>query len=209
MHGEAWYPIDTPFLSVQAKAGLNCYFTMPFAKSAKIEFESGDDSEAVYCMVDWHEYPEADFQEPRRFCARWRREFPTERYGDDFLMCDIDGPGQLLGFVYGVRLIDNVDRWSHGGSENIYIDGQGKYPSFIRGIGGEDTFGTAYGGSMHTASTNLFAAIPFYEQFDDGSARPAKVLTGYRWYVKDSITFDDSLHMRFGCMSNDICATVY
>ena len=36
-----------------------------------------------------------------------------------------------------VRLIDNVDRWSHGGSENIYLDGDGRHPAYLRGIGGE------------------------------------------------------------------------
>ena len=34
-------------------------------------------------------------------------------------MLDAEGPGQLIGFVYGVRLIDNTDRWSHGGADNI------------------------------------------------------------------------------------------
>ena len=38
-------------------------------------------------------------------------------------MLDADGPGQLLGFVYGARLLDDIDRWSHGGAENIYLDG--------------------------------------------------------------------------------------
>ena len=35
MHGLGWYPIDTPFLSVKAQSGYNCYFPMPFARSAR------------------------------------------------------------------------------------------------------------------------------------------------------------------------------
>jgi hypothetical protein len=50
----------------------------------------------------------------------------------------------LAAGFYGVRLIDSVDRWSHGGAENIHIDGLGEQPAFLRGIGGEDTFATAY-----------------------------------------------------------------
>jgi hypothetical protein len=119
MHGKAWYPVNTALLSVQAKSAYNCYFPMPFAKSARVEFEVGDRPQAVYCQVDWHRYPDQPLREKRRFCARWRREFPTQRYGEDFFMLDADGPGQLVGFVYGVRLIDNTDRWSHGGSDNI------------------------------------------------------------------------------------------
>ena len=145
MHGKAWYPINTRYLSVQAESGYNCYFPMPFAKSARIEFEAGPQGHPVYLMVDWHRYPGQSLAEPRRFCARWRREVPTERYGEDFLMLDADGPGRLLGFVYGVRLTDNTDRWSHGGGDNIY----------------------------------------------------------------DAISFQESVHMRFGCMQNDVCATTY
>lgn len=51
--------------------------------------------------------------------------------------------------------------------------------------------------------------MPFYQQFDDGTARPSKLLTGYRWFHDDSVKFKKSIQMRFGCMSNDICSTVY
>jgi hypothetical protein len=124
-------------------------------------------------------------------------------------MLDADGPGQLVGFVYGVRLIDNTDRWSHGGSDNIYIDGDGEHPAFLRGIGGEDTFGTSYGGATHVPGTHLNAEMPYYVHVDVGDARPAQTLVGYRWFLNDAIRFQRSIHMRFGCMSNDICATVY
>ena len=49
-----------------------------------------------------------------RFCARWRREMPTVRYGEDFLMLDADGPRQLLGFVYGVACSMT---WTAGATE--------------------------------------------------------------------------------------------
>lgn len=209
MHGKTWYPINTRYLSVKAESGYNCYFPMPFAQSARIEFETGDEGNQFYLMVDWHRYPDCELEEPRRFCARWRREFPTERYSEDFLMLDADGPGQLAGFVYGVRLLDDADRWSHGGAENIYIDGEGEHPAFLRGIGGEDTFGTSYGGALHPPESHLYAGMPYYVHEDTGEARPAHRLVGYRFFEHDAIHFQDSLHMRFGCMRNDISATTY
>lgn len=209
MHGVDFYPINTPWLSVKAYNGYNCYFKMPFAKSARIEFETGGESNHVYLQVDWHRYPDQEMREIRRFCCRWRKENPTARYGEDFLMLDADGPGQLVGFVYGVRLIDNVDRWSHGGAENVYIDGESDHPGYLRGIGGEDTFGTSYGGAHHPPETHLHAAIPYYYHEDTGEARRAQRLVGYRFFDVDSISFRESIHMRFGCMSNDICSTVY
>ena len=116
-------------------------------------------------------------------------KMPTQRYGEDYLMLDADGPGQLLGFVYGVRLLDDTDRWSHGGAENIYIDGHGEHPVFLRGIGGEDTFGSGYGGALHPPETHHYAAMPYYLHEDVGEARPAQRLVGYRFFEKDTLPF--------------------
>lgn len=124
-------------------------------------------------------------------------------------MLDVDSPGQLIGFVYGVRLVDNEDRWSHGGAENLYLDGLGRYPMHIRGLGGEDTFGTAYGGAVFDPASHLYASMPYYVHEDTGEARPAQRIVGYRFFVKDTIQWHDSLHMRFGCMQNDISSMVY
>ncbi len=209
MHGLQWYPINSARISVKMDNGFNCYFPMPFAESARFEFESPNPIQYVYLQVDWHRYPGQKLEERQRFCARWRRECPTKRYAHDYLMLDADGPGQLAGFAYGVRLMDQVDRWSHGGADNIYLDGQGAEPAYIRGTGGEDTFGTAWGGALHTPETHLYAAMPYYVHEDVSEARPAQRLAGYRFFETDTITFEESLHLRFGCMCNDICSTVY
>jgi hypothetical protein len=209
LHGVNQYDINTPLLSVQQWSGYNAYFEMPFAKKARIEFETAGDSIAIYLQVDWQRYPDQEMRETKRFCATWRREMPTQSYGEDFLMLDADGPGQLIGFVYGVRLIDSVDRWSHGGAENIFIDGLGDQPAYVRGIGGEDTFGTSYGGALHPPETHLWAGMPYYVHEDTGEARVAQRVTGYRFFVPDPIRWRESIHMRFGTMENDVCAMVY
>lgn len=209
MHGVDYYDINNEFISVQAWSGYNCYFEMPFAKNARVEFETGEERVPLYFQLDWHRYPGAEMKEPRRFCASWRREMPTQRYGENFLMLDADGPGQLIGFFYGVRLLDNVDRWSHGGAENIYLDGLGQHPAYIRGIGGEDTFGTSYGGVQHPPESHLYAGLPYYKIEDTGEARGAQRVTGYRFFVRDAIKWQESIHMRFGTMENDVCSMVY
>ena len=209
MHGLPWYPVNNRYLSIQSFSGYNCYFDMPFAQSARIEVECGMGDSSIIMFVNWHRFPDQKLEDPRRFCARWRREAPTERYGEDFLMLDADGPGQLVGFVYGVRLYDDTDRWSHGGGDNIYIDGDGDHPAYLRGIGGEDTFGSSYGGALHTPETHLYAGLPYYTHADVGQARPAQRLVGYRFFERDSIEFRKSIHVRFGSMENDICGTSY
>lgn len=209
MHGVDYYPINTEFLSVLPWDGYNSYFQMPFATSARIEMEAGDEEIGFSMQVDWHRYPDQEMKEKRRFCGAWRRENPCQSYGEDYFMLDVDGPGQLIGFVYGVRLSDNEDRWSHGGAENLYIDGLGRDPTYIRGLGGEDTFGTTYGGAVYDPTTHLYTSMPYYVHEDTGEARPAQRLVGYRFFVKDSIRWHQSLHMRFGSMQNDICSMVY
>jgi Protein of unknown function (DUF2961) len=209
MHGEGWYPVDTHLLSVLPWCGYNCYFPMPFARSARVELEAGPAREALHLQVDWHRYPDATVQTPYRFCARWRRELPTESYGPQYLMLDANGPGRLVGFSYGVRLFDDEDRWSHGGAENIYLDGSGEYPAYIRGVGGEDTFGLGYGGNQTVPLTHHYASTPYYTQEDIGDARPAPRVVGHRFFEHDALLFRESLHVRFGCMANDICSTVY
>lgn len=209
MHGQPYYDLNSALLSAKAWNGFNSYFPMPFAKSARIEFECGVAQNQVYLQCNWHRYPKATLREPMRFCARWRRENPTRRYHNEYLMLDADGPGKLVGFVYGVRLFDQTDRWSHGGGDNLYIDGQGEYPSYIRGVGGEDTFGVGFGGNLHPPDSHLYAGMPFYTHDDIGEARPAPRVVGYRWFIPDPIDFDESLQIRFGCMANEICSTAY
>lgn len=209
MHGEGYYDINAKYLSVKAWIGYNCYFPMPFSRSARVELEAAPGGTAAYIQVDWHRYPDQPMLEERRFCARWRREMPARSYGQDFLILDADGPGQLLGFVYGVRLLDDADRWSHGGADNIYLDGQGRHPAFIRGIGGEDCFGAGYGGNLHPVDSHFYEGMPFYTHDDQGLSRPAPRLVGYRFYDQDAILYQESIQFRFGCMQNDICSTVY
>ena len=209
MHGLDYYPVNTPLVSTKEANGYNCYFEMPFAKGARIEFANGPNETALHIMVAWQRFPDQEMKEKRRFCAQWRREMPTERYGENYLILDALGKGQLIGFFYGVRLLDSTDRWSHGGAENIFIDGLGQRPAYIRGLGGEDTFGTSYGGVLHTPETHLYSGIPYYKPEDVGEARSANRLVGYRFYTPDPITFNESIRFEFGCMSNDICSMVY
>jgi hypothetical protein len=215
-HGLGYYPLNTPYLSAQDQSGYNAYFPMPFARSARIELEvdPAGPPRPFYYHVDWHRYRQGSFREDLRFHAAWRRECPTQAYGEEYLVLDAVGRGRLLGFVYGVRLLDDADRWSHGGAENLYVDGEatgvnGVEPAFIRGSGGEDTFGTSYGGALHKPETHLYAGIPFYYHEDVGQARPAQRLAAYRFFEHDAITFERSLHFRFGCVANDICSTAY
>lgn len=209
------YRINTPFLAVKPKNAFTCYFPMPFAKRARVEIErekvdgEPESADVLYCILDWHEYPGQTMDEPQRFCARWRRESPVRDYADDFIVADIDGPGRLVGFVHSIDMLISrfLMRWSHAGADNIYIDGDGRYPAYLRGIGGEDSFGTSFGGNEYVAGTSLFSDMPYYIQKDDAGDK--QKLVGYRFFVEDAITFEKSLHIRFGSRAHDVATTTY
>jgi hypothetical protein len=209
------YRINTPFIALKPKNSMSCYLPMPFAKSARFELVreemagEPENADIFYYIIDWHEYPGETLNEPQRFCARWRRESPVRDYADDFIVVDADGPGRLVGFVHSIDMLQSrfQMRWSHAGADNIYIDGDGPHPSYLRGIGGEDSFDTSFGGNEYQAGTSLYSDMPYYIQKDKEGDK--QKLVGYRFFAADAITFQKSLHMRFGSRAHDVATTVY
>lgn len=226
MNNLHYYRVNTPFLSIQRWNTYTCYFPMPFARGARIELEANQDT-PVFLHVDWHAYPRQDFSEKRRFCARWRREMPAQAHGEDYLLLDADGPGQFVGFFYAINLLKTrmEARWSHGGADNLYIDGQGQFPSYLRGIGGEEVFGTGWGGGEYPPDSHLYNDMPYYVM-EKGLPRERPTvdeyghelllaegdqqqMVGYRFYLSDTVHFQESIQVRFGCKDHDISSTAY
>jgi len=203
------YVLNTPFLTIKPKNGFTAYFTMPFARNARVEVTGSEQETGLYYIIDWHEYKGQEMEEEMRFAARWRRESPVRDYEDDFIILDADGPGQLIGIVHSIDMLQSRHemRWSHAGADNIYIDGNSESPAYLRGIGGEDTFGTSYGGGDYLAQTSLYSDMPYYVQKDfEGNKQK---LVGYRFFAKDPIYFNESIHVRFGSRAHDIAAMAY
>ncbi len=215
LHGLPPYPLNSRYLISQAHAGYTAMFPMPFAHGARIEAEAGPDVDPprIIIFVDWHAYPDGALEESLRFHAQFRRENPCEAFGRNYLLLDTVGRGYFLGFNYGVAVRDSRARWSHAGAENIYIANESGAPegtfAYLRGGGGEDTFGASYGGVLHQPSTHLDQGVPYYAQEDLGPAFARHTLAAYRFFASDAIPFEQSIHVRFGSMANDICSTAY
>lgn len=72
-------------MSPEDGRGVNCFFAMPFREEARFEVENqGDEPVYLYFYVDYEGYNDPAFvKDLGYFHARWRRENPTDGWGDD------------------------------------------------------------------------------------------------------------------------------
>jgi hypothetical protein len=174
----------------------NCFWHMPFRKSARIEVvnQSTKPIRKLYNNIDWIK-KESLPENTMYFCAQYRQEYPA-RTGEDYLVLDAKGKGYYVGTVYAVRT--RSPSWFGEGDEKIYIDGE-KKPS-IRGTGTEDYFLSAWG--LKKNSTPYFG-VPYLNHPD---RIVGQMTCSYRWHIHDPLVFNTGIRVTFetfGWMSAD------
>ena len=193
--GKRMEVISEPVI-VEDGDSYNCFWHMPFAKSARIEIvnQSEKPIRKLYNNVDWIKKKSLP-ENTMYFCAQYRQEYPAQN-GKDYLVLDAQGKGYYVGTVFAVR--SRSPAWFGEGDEKIYIDGEVK-PS-IRGTGTEDYFLSAWGLKLN--STPYFG-VPYLNQQD---RIVGQMTCSYRWHVHDPLVFNTGIRMTFetfGWMSPD------
>lgn len=180
--------IDKAFTSLPVRVssngrGRNCYWPMPFKKSARITItnEGHQRCDAFYYYVDWQKLPSLPAKSAY-FHAMYRQEFPCVM-GRNYLIADIQGRGQYVGTVLSVYLTS--PGWFGEGDDFFYIDGE-KEPS-LRGTGTEDYFCDGWG---FREQAGPFYGTPLWEGDDTGDRG-----TAYRWHIADPVVFNKSLRV--------------
>lgn len=180
--------IDKPFVSLPIKVssdgrGRNCYWPMPFAKSARITVtnEGKQPTNAFYYYIDWQKLPQLP-PNTAYFHAMYRQEFPTVS-GQNYLLADIEGRGQYVGTVLSVR--QQTASWWGEGDDFFFIDGEAE-PS-LRGTGSEDYFCDGWGFRQQDG--------PFYGAPLVEGMRAGDHTTVYRWHITDPVRFTKSLRV--------------
>ncbi|MHA1727722.1 MAG: glycoside hydrolase family 172 protein [Promethearchaeota archaeon] len=184
--------------------GLNCFFSMPFKKHAKITVtnETEERASVIYFYIDYERYTNIP-DEVLYFHAKYRQEYTkgvpftpqnSEKIDeeiqmggnnidgkDNYLILDTEGKGHVVGIVYSaVNLTKTKIKWPGEGDDFIWIDDD-KQPSLI-GTGTEDLFCTSW-------SPSEIYDSPYIGIVYDGG----KEYTGvsyYRWFIEDPITFN-------------------
>jgi hypothetical protein len=192
-------------LAVGPDRALNCFFPMPFNKSARITLsnESNHPVHAVFFNIDYQAYSHLLPADLFYFHAQYRQAAPAKGWtnqwknNDDPLADDKKNPtgegnyvwmeargrGHFVGVTMSV--LQNQDDWWGEGDDLFFVDGAAT-PS-INGTGSEDYFLGAFGFGHSAFSYDLFGA-PLKGGQSAGSRSSV-----YRFHLDSPIPFTKSL----------------
>ncbi len=180
--------IDKSFVSLPIKVssdgrGRNCYWPMPFRKSARITVTNESDRKchAFYFYVDWQQHKSLH-EDTLYFHAMYRQEFPCVM-GRNYLLADIKGRGHYIGTIQSVQMMS--PGWYGEGDDFFFIDGE--IEPRLRGTGTEDYFCDGWGFRVQDGP---FYGTPLWEGYETGNHG-----TAYRFHLTDPVTFKKSLRV--------------
>lgn len=184
-------------VSSQGRA-FNCFWPMPFRKSARIVVTNESDNELYrfYFYVDWIKLERLP-KNTAYFHAQYRQEYPGE--ATEYTVFEGEGQGYYVGTVFSAIL--RRPKWFGEGDDRFYIDGE-EYPS-IQGTGTEDYLCTGYNIRL---LDRLYNGVSILEG-GRGYWFPGARLTFYRWHINDPIVFQKSLRFAMEHTGGGFAAT--
>lgn len=211
-------------LPVNVNPGLafNCFWEMPFRKSARITVENlHNDEQTLYYQIN---YTLTDVPEDCAYLhAQWRRSNPLPYKTDHVLLDGVKGWGQYVG-TYLAWQVNNNNWWGEG-EIKFFMDGD-TWPT-ICGTGTEDYFLGSYNFEYPTG-----AGQRKYCVFSTPYAGLCQVLTPdemyrcnqrfglYRFHITDPVRFEKDLRVtiqalgwrsggRYLPLQDDIASTAF
>lgn len=195
-------PMVSQMATVSEGRGFNCYWPMPFSRSARIEVENqGPDLPLFFYQIDGERAKKLG-KDTGRFHAQWRRENPTT-LKKDYTILEATGRGHYVGTM--LSLVPLSGNWWGEGEMKFFIDEDEELPT-IAGTGTEDYFGSAWGlGEFNT---------PYHGAPLERGGR----VSMYRWHIPDPIRFKKDLRVTMQNIgygnglferSDDMCSTAY
>ena len=181
-------------LSVGGDKALNCFFPMPFQKSARITLtnEGRETAAAVYWNIDVRQYRSPLPPGTLYFHAQYRQATPNIAHPENrfdldgknnYVWMEAQGRGQFVGVTMSV--LENADGWWGEGNDMFFVDGA-TLPS-IEGTGSEDYFLGAWDFGGKNFSYGLYGAPVV------GPEREGARWSVYRFHLDSPIPFTKSL----------------
>jgi hypothetical protein len=178
---------------VNPGSAFNCYWRMPFQKSAKVTMENTDEKDMVlYYQMN---YTLADVpKDAGYFHAQFHREAPLKQKGLYTILDGVKGQGQYVG-TYLAWEVHSPGWWGEG-EIKFFMDGDKEFPT-ICGTGTEDYFCGSYDFEnpdtkkyqvFCTPYTGLAQVIPADKIYEVGQKFGL-----YRWHIPDPVRFEKDL----------------
>jgi hypothetical protein len=185
---------ESAYLACSPGRSLNCYFAMPFRKSALVTVANDGTRpvNAFYSNIDYQLFPSWPgdalyFHAQYRQCSPCVPSHRGDRNPDgkdNYVFCETRGRGHLMGVTLGV--IQNTDGWMGEGDDMIFIDDE-TTPA-ISGTGTEDYFLGSWdfgGRDGARAFAHRFYGAPYIALPERAGGR----YLCYRWHGDNPVTF--------------------
>ncbi len=176
-------------------SAFNCYWEMPFRKSAKLTFTNiADEAMVLYYQIDYTltEVPE----DAAYFHAQFRRVNPLPYKSVYTILDGVKGWGHYVGtyMAWGSRSTG----WWGEGEIKFYLDGDDKFPT-ICGTGTEDYFCGSYNFENRATKQYQEFTTPYSGLHQvirpDGLYNSQQRFGMYRWHIMDPIRFEKDLRV--------------
>ncbi len=193
----SYFHYQSEYLACSPGKSLNCYFAMPYRRSARftVTNEGKQEIPSFYSNIDYMTVPALP-EDVLYFHAQYRQAapcVPVESTGPklnpdgqkNYVYMESRGRGHLMGVTLGV--LENANGWWGEGDEMIFIDEESK--PVIVGTGSEDYFL----GSWDFGGRD--GAVPFAHQMYGAPLIVNAERTGgryccYRWHGDNPVTFE-------------------
>jgi Protein of unknown function (DUF2961) len=193
----AYQIYQSEYLACSPGRSLNCYFAMPYKKSARftVTNEGAGQVGAFYSNIDYLSVPQLP-DDVVYFHAQYRQSTPNVAVAgpnsklnpdgkSNYVYMETKGKGHLMGVTLGV--LQNANGWWGEGDDMIFIDDESK-PAII-GTGSEDyflgswNFGGLYGAQPFAHSMYGAPIISFAERIGGRYCC-------YRFHGDNPVTFE-------------------
>jgi hypothetical protein len=207
-----YFTYQSALTNVSPAFSMNCYFPMPFNKSARLTLvnEGPVKVDNYYFNIDY-----ISFDQPLSgvgyFHAQYRQEAPCHGWAktwkteydpeindkknldgkDNYLILEAEGQGHFVGVTHGV--LQNQDEWFGEGDEMIFIDDS---PSpVIIGTGTEDYYNGSWDFRGPNGKTQPYAYPQIGAPLIENGERVGGRYCLYRWHLEGPIPFRRNIRM--------------
>lgn len=204
-------PVNSLPVMVNPTAALNCYWTMPFKRHARITF-TNELSRALNLLTYQIDFVKTEVPNQAGYLhAQWRRATTKRSFPVHTILDGVRGNGRYVGtFLAWTQLSGG---WFGEGEVKFWIDGDGRFPT-ICGTGTEDYFGGSYG--FPEVFSNAYTGNTLKREEGNGP----RTWSLYRWHIMDPVCFSQDLRVavqalgwwpnaRYQPLADDIASVAY